>query len=282
MLGTLLIAALTVYAALAGALYLGQERLLFLPNVAGRELTATPSRVRLEYADQSIQTIDGETLHGWLIPAGDPRRLLIFFHGNAGNISHRLDSIAVFHDLDLDVLIVDYRGYGQSSGKPSEEGLQRDAAAVWEHATRVLGYPPASTVIFGRSMGGSVAAWLASRTEPGALVVESAFTSVPDIAAEHYPVFPTRLLARLSFNTRDYVRATRCPVLIVHSRDDEIIPFHHAQALYDSASEPRRLLETQGDHNGGFLHSGALYTDGLKRFLNAYVPAHAELAGSRS
>jgi len=281
MLGTLLIAAVAVYATVVGALYLGQERLLFLPNVAGRQLSATPSAMGLKYTDLSIATDDGETLHGWLIPAGDSRRLLIFFHGNAGNISHRLDSIAVFHRLGLDVLIVDYRGYGQSSGSPGEAGIQRDAEAVWRYATESLDYAATSTALIGRSMGGSVAAWLASRTEPAALILESAFTSVPDMAAELYPVFPTRLLARLRLDTLDYLRTVHCPVLIVHSRNDELIPFHHGQSLYEAAPEPRYLLETRGDHNHGFLQSGALYTDGLRRFLDTYVPGHTGLADGR-
>lgn len=278
MLAIALIIGVTLYAALAGMLYLGQERLLFQPNLLGRTLDATPLDLKLAYRDVQLATADGETLHGWIIPSGRPGRLLVFFHGNAGNISHRLESIRMFHELGVDVLIVDYRGYGRSTGRPSERGLRQDALAVWRHATDELGYAPESTVLFGRSLGGAVAARLASRVRPAALIVESSFTSVADIAAELYPLFPVRLLTHLQFDTSRALQRVLCPVLVVHSVDDEIIPYQHGRALFEAAGNRARLLPIRGPHNGGFLQTGQPYIDGIRDFLTDHLAPPQRLA----
>jgi len=271
-MGTFVLAAVLGYGAIAGAMYLWQDRMVFLPGVAGRAVLVTPQSVGLEHEEVSIRTGDGERLHGWLIPAASAHRLLLFFHGNAGNISHRLDSIALFQGLGLNVLIVDYRGYGQSTGKPSEPGMYRDVEAVWDYATTERGFPPSDIIVFGRSLGGSVAAWLSARRQPAALIVESTFTSAPDLAAELYWWLPARLLTRLRFDTRAQLKQIQCPVLIIHSRDDDLISFSHAQALIAAASSPKRLLAIRGDHNSGFLESGETYVSGLRFFLAELPP----------
>jgi fermentation-respiration switch protein FrsA (DUF1100 family) len=270
MITSILVTAAVIYTVVAGAMYISQDRMLFLPNMPGRELTLTPAVIGLEYEDVTIRTVDGVTLHGWYVPQSGSERVLVFFHGNAGNISHRLDSVRIFNELDLNVLIIDYRGYGQSAGKPSEQGTYRDAEAVWKFTTGELGFKPEQIVIFGRSLGGSVGAWLGSQKQPGAIIVESAFTSVPDAAAELYPFLPVRLLARLNYNTLEYIRDSDSRILVIHSRDDEIIPFHHGQSLYEAASEPKSFLEIQGGHNDSFLMSYDTYVAGLKDFLNQH------------
>ena len=246
--------------------YLMQSRMLYLPNVPGRTLTMTPADARMDYEDVSIETADGVTVHGWFI-AGRSPRVLLFFHGNAGNISHRLDSIRQFRNLELSVLIIDYRGYGQSDGRTTESGIYRDADAAWRYLIETRGVRPNNVVIFGRSLGGSVAARLAAQQNPLALIVESSFTSVPDIAQELYPWLPARWLSRLSHPTRDYVQEVGCPVLVVHSRDDEIIPFHHGQAIFAAAPEPRFLLTLRGSHNDAYLWDENSYIEGLGTFL---------------
>ncbi len=251
-------------------IYLMQGRMLYLPNVPGRALTMTPADARMDYEDVSIETSDGVTLHGWFI-AGRAPRVLLFFHGNAGNISHRLDSIRQFRNLELSVFIIDYRGYGQSEGRTTESGIYRDADAAWRYLTETRGVRPGDVVIFGRSLGGSVAARLAAQQHPLALIVESSFTSVPDIAQELYPWLPARWLSRLSHATRDYVRDVQCPVLVVHSRDDEIIPFHHGQAIFAAAPEPRTLLTLRGSHNDAYLRDEA-YIEGVWAFLAGVSP----------
>ena len=216
-----------------------------------------------------LETEDGETLHGWFVPAAmDTERTVLIFHGNAGNISHRLDTLQVWHRLGFNSLIIDYRGYGNSSGEPSEEGLYTDARTAWHYLVNERGIPSKHITVFGRSLGGSVAAKLATEVEPAALIVESAFTSVPDAAADIYWWLPVRWLSRFEFATKDYVQQVRCPVLVVHSRDDEIIPFSHGRAIFDAAPEPKQFLELRGGHNEAIFESRGVYLQGLQDFVN--------------
>ena len=248
--------------------------MIYLPDLPGRELTGTPHDIGMEYRDVTLHTSDDVKIHGWFIP-GAGTKVLLFFHGNAGNISHRLYSIRQFHSLGLSVLIIDYRGYGQSGGRPGEAGMNRDALAAWEYLTGEMETDPGDIILFGRSLGGAVAAKLASRTEPSALIVESAFTSVPDIASELYPWLPARWLSRMRHATRDYVESVRAPVLVIHSRDDEIIPFHHGERIFESAAAPRTLLPLRGSHNDAWLHDEANYINGLRGFLASTEAARA-------
>ncbi len=257
-----------VYGLIVAIAFLTQRSMLYLPNMPGRELTASPANIGLGYDDVSIKTDDGVTLHGWYIGAPSSR-VLLFFHGNAGNISHRLASIRQFASLDLSILIIDYRGYGASGGRASEAGLQLDAEAAWRHLTETRNVSPDDIVIFGRSLGGSVAAWLAARRQPAALIVESAFTSVPDIAQELYPWLPARWLSRQKHATREYVRSVHCPVLVIHSRDDEIIPYHHGESIFEAANEPRAFLALEGGHNEAYVLDEQRYLAGIRSFLSA-------------
>lgn len=266
--------AAVLYVGLALMLYFLQERMVFLPHLPGRALDATPAAIGLDYEDAFIDTADGVRLHGWFVPAANARGALLFFHGNAGNISHRLESVAIFNRLGLDVLIVDYRGYGQSSGSPSEAGTYRDAQAAWDWL-RARGVAAERIVVFGRSLGGAVGAWLASRPElrPGGLIVESCFTSGEDMARRLYPWLPARWITRLKYPVRDYVAASDSPVMVIHSRDDEIVPFDMGRALFEAAPQPKTFFELRGDHNAGFWLSRDTYLPALEGFL-------AEVLGS--
>jgi hypothetical protein len=268
---TALLTAAGAYGALLLFLYFGQASLLYLPDLPSRALSATPADAGLDYETVRLRTEDGVGLHGWYVPAATPRGTLLFFHGNAGNISHRLDSLLIFHRLGLNVLIFDYRGYGQSEGRPDEEGTHRDARAAWRHLTETRGIEGRRIILFGRSLGAALAAWLATEVRPGGLILESAFTSVPDLAADLYWWLPARRLARLQYATRDYLARVACPVLVVHSPQDEIIPYHHGQALYAAARPPKAFLRLRGDHNAGFLLSGADYVGGLDTFLDTHL-----------
>jgi len=199
---------------------------------------------------------------------GPSTRVLLFFHGNAGNISHRLDSIRQFLSLGLSVFIIDYRGYGQSGGKTTEKGIYRDADAAWRYLTEERGVAAGDIIIFGRSMGASAAAKLATKQQPFALIVESSFTSIPDIAQEIYPWLPARWLSHLRHATRDYVRDVQSPVLVIHGRDDEIIPFHHGEAIFEAANEPRTQLVLRGGHNDAYIRDEVNYIKGLRAFLS--------------
>lgn len=271
-MGVITVIALTglgLYLGLMLLLYGMQSRLIHLPGVPGRELMATPADIGLQWEDVQLRTEDDVSLHGWYLPAPEDGAgyTVVFFHGNAGNISHRLDTLEIFHDLGLATLIIDYRGYGRSEGSPSEDGLYRDGDAAWRYLVDERGVSPGEIIAFGRSLGAAVAARVASERNVGGVMLESAFTSAPDRGAELYPIFPVRLLARIDYPTRDYVRGVEAPVLVVHSPDDEIIPIHHGRAVYDAAPEPRQFLEISGDHNTGFLQSREEYTRGIAEWL---------------
>lgn len=265
--------AIVLYAGFSLMLYVLQDRLVFLPHMPGRELDATPQVIRLDYEDAWIDTADGERLHSWYIPADDARGTVLFFHGNAGNISHRMESILIFNRLGLNVLIVDYRGYGQSSGKPGEQGSYRDARAAWDYLVGQRRLPPDRIVIFGRSLGGGVGAWLASRpdVEPAGVIIESSFSSGLDLGKRLYPALPVRLITRINYPVREYIAEVRSPVLVVHSRDDEIIPFDMGRAIYQAAPEPKTFFEMGGDHNAGFWISRERYVPALDEFLGSVL-----------
>jgi len=261
--------ALALYVGFSLMLFLLQDRLVFLPHMPGRELEATPEALNLAYEDAWIGTEDGERLHGWFVPADSSRGTLLFFHGNAGNISHRLQSLLIFNRLGLDVLMIDYRGYGQSSGSPGEQGTYLDARAAWDYLVGERGVEGDRVVIFGRSLGGAVGAWLASRDEvsPAGLVVESTFSSGLDMGRRLYPVLPVRLITRIDYPVRDYVTAIKAPLLVIHSRDDEIIPFDMGRAVFEAAAGPKSFLEINGDHNAGFWLSRETYVPALDDFF---------------
>ncbi len=258
-----------VYLGLTLLLYLTQESYVYFPS---RVLVHTPADAGLGYDEARFQADDGTALHGWFVPAPGARFTLLFLHGNAGNISHRLESLLLFRRLGMSSFIFDYRGYGQSTGKPSEKGTYRDAEAAWRYLVETRGIPPRQIIFFGRSLGGAVATWLATRYPPRALIVESVFTSVPDLGAEIYPFLPVRLLARIYYNTLRRISTLRHPVLVVHSRDDEIVPFAHGQMIYRTANEPKAMLEIRGGHNDGFIVTGEEYIQGLQDFLETLEP----------
>ncbi len=254
------------YLALTLYMYVFQNDYVFFPS---RVIVSSPADAGFDFDEVRIETEDGEALHGWFIPALEGELTLLFLHGNGGNISHRLDSLQIFHRLGLSSLIIDYRGYGRSTGKPTEQGTYWDAQAGWRYLVEQRGIPPERIVIFGRSLGGSVATWLAVRQPSAGLIIESTPTSVPDVGARVYPFLPVRLLARIRYDTRDIIGEVEAPVLIVHSRDDEIVPFEHGQRLFEAASEPKAFLPIRGDHNAGFIISGHDYVAGLRDFLTS-------------
>ncbi len=254
------------YAGLALLLYFFQSRMVFYPET-GREIVATPAQLGLLYEDVQLKTSDGISLHGWFIPATAPRGPVLFLHGNAGNISHRLDSVQMFHRLGYSTLIFDYRGYGNSAGTPTEQGTYRNAEAAWHYLEKQKHISGCRIVLFGESMGGAIAAWLAARQKPAALVISSGFTSVPDLAQQIYPFLPARWLARIHYDTREYLRSVTAPVFIAHSPHDEIVPYEQGRALYAAANPPKRFLELAGGHNDGFIFMREPWVNVLKDFL---------------
>lgn len=252
------------YAALGLILYVFQDRLVYFPD---KLIIGTPHDRRLAYETVRLSTEDQVDVFGWYVPADGPWGTILFCHGNAGNISHRLVYLEIFHRLGLNTFIFDYRGFGRSSGSPSEEGTYRDSEAAWRFLVVDKGIPPHSIAVYGESLGGAVAARLAAAHRPGALILASAFTSLPELGADLYPFLPVRHLARFRYPTLEHVRRVECPILVIHSPDDEIVPFRHGKALREGAGNLGELLVIQGDHNSGFVTSGDVYERGLEAFL---------------
>ncbi len=230
-------------------------------------MVANPSDIGLHYDEVNLVADDGRLLRGWYVPARQAKGVVLFFHGNAGNISHRLDTLSLMNKMQLTTLIFDYRGFGDSEGSVSEQGVYLDAAAALDYLTSVRQIPAEEIVYFGRSLGGAIATQLASRFTPKALIVESGFSSVPNMAARIYPFLPVRFLSRFDFNTERNIKSVRCPILIVHSPDDEIIPFEHGLTVFESANQPKQFLQIRGSHNNGFLTSGEHYRGNIERFV---------------
>jgi uncharacterized protein len=253
-----------LYIGLTILVYFMQRHLVYYPV---RRLSATPESIKLPYESVYLKTDDGVRLHSWFVPAKNPAGTLLFMHGNAGNMSDRLELIRIYNRLNMNVFIIDYRGYGESEGEPTEEGTYRDAETAWKYLIQDRQTDPSEIVIFGRSLGGGVASWLATRHTPRALILESTFTSIPDLAAEVYPYLPARWMAQIQYNNLQNIKSIKCPLLLVHSSEDDVVPFHHSQMLYQAAPEPKSLLEIRYDHSLGFLRSKN-YEPGVRAFLN--------------
>ncbi len=264
-LARVFLAGVAVYALFSVALFFFQDRVIYQPR---RQIHADPSLAGMDFEEVWFRASDGVVLHGWYVGTREPsRRALLFFHGNAGNISHRIESIRIFGQLGLNVFIFDYRGYGSSEGKPSEEGLYADGRAALE-ALMAKGYEQDEVILFGRSLGGAVAARIASETPVAALILESSFTSLASMASRVAPLFPMRFLLRSKYATHEILPFIEAPLLVIHSPEDEIVPFSEGRKLFDIAREPKEFLEISGNHNGGFIISGNTYRKGLGDFLS--------------
>jgi fermentation-respiration switch protein FrsA (DUF1100 family) len=277
------------YWGLGVILYVMQPTFLYSPV---REVLYTPEELGMDFENVVFETEDGLNLNGWYIPAPLEARMqksltgsvqsegslltgpvensqytVLFCHGNGGNMMHRLDSINIFYNLGLNCFIFDYRGYGGSEGKPGEEGTYLDAMAAYKWLTEEKKVSPKNIIVFGRSLGGSIAAQLAAKVEARTLIIESAFTSYVDIGRKFYPYMPVRWFARFSYRTIDYVKDVRCPVMIIHSRNDETVPFEFGLELYDVANGPKEFVEIFGSHNDGFLVSIEIYKKAWAKWL---------------
>jgi len=255
---------LAAYGAWGLTLFFIQPKLLYNPL---REVTCTPVAMGLDFEDAVFTSSDGLRLSGWYIPAQNSELTILLCHGNAGNMMHHLEIINAIYNLGISCLIFDYRGYGDSEGRPSEKGTYLDAEAAYKWLTDVKKVLPDEIIIFGRSLGGSIAAHLASKVRAKALVLESAFTSYVDIGRKFYPYMPVRWFARFSYRTIDFIKNIHCPVLLIYSKDDEIIPFEFGLRLYEAANEPKEFIEISGSHNGSFIESNKTYEQAWKKWL---------------
>jgi uncharacterized protein len=220
-----------------------------------RRMEAFPAALGRPVQDVWFTTVDGVNLNGWFFPgnaaSARQHRVLLLCHGNAGNISHRLLHVSLLLETGAAVFVFDYRGYGRSQGTPTEAGTYLDALAAHRWLVE-RGFTPESIVAIGESLGGAVAAELALRNRIGGLLLLSTFTSIPDLGSELFPWLPVRRLARIRYDTRSKLPRIHTPVIVVHSRADSLVPFHHAEGNFAAARDPKLLVEVEGDHNDLF------------------------------
>ncbi len=267
MVQSLLFILVSVLVLLSLLLYLFQPKFVYFPS---KNIVATPETIGLSYEEVMLTTSDNVNISGWYLPHPQAHSTMLFLHGNGGNVSHRLEKLMIFYELGLTVFIIDYRGYGMSKGRPSEQGTYRDAEAAWEYLTKDKSVPKDDIIVYGESLGVGVATWVAARNQVGALIIESGFTSIVDMAKHYYPYLPVSLLTRIKYPSLDRIADINAPLLVIHSREDEIVPYSHGQSLYQHAKEPKVFHDIIGDHNGGFILSGNLYRDGLAQFISSY------------
>jgi hypothetical protein len=261
----LLAAGLFAPATTEGAL---EQRYIYFPD---RQLVATPAAVDLVFEEVRFAAADGTALHGWYLPGEAGRPLVVFCHGNAGNISHRLESLSLLHGLDLSVFIFDYRGYGQSEGTPSEEGTYADArgALAW---LQQRGWTPAQMVYFGESLGAAVALQLAVEQPPAGLVLEAPFTSIAAMGRHHYFLLHFLLgwLLDARYDNLAKIGRIHSPLLIIQGEADSIVPPAMARRLYEAAGVPKALRLIPGaNHNDLLFTGGSAYREAWREFLTA-------------
>lgn len=240
-----------------------QDHLVYFPS---KEITRTPADIGLTYKTVRFKSRDGLLLNGWFIPHSNNESVILYCYGNGGNVSHRLMHIDLLHAMGLSVFIFDYRGYGASEGRAHEEGTYQDAEAAWEYLLSI-GYKSDNIILYGQSLGGAIAARLASVREPKGVILEGAFTDITTLAKEHYFFLPVGLISRYHYNTASYLQKTNVPILIIHSTEDRIVPYWHGQKLYEMANGPKTILRIRGGHNTALVESQEDYTEGVKAFL---------------
>ena len=250
-----------------GLLLVLEKHLIYFPM---RAHDVTPAVLGLAYEELALRTEDGVRLHGWFLPVKRSRLTVLVCHGNAGNVSHRLDRALLMQSrLGVDTLLFDYRGYGDSEGSPDEEGTYRDARAAYRWLIE-RGLGPARLVLFGESLGSAVALQLAVEVEARALVLESPFASIPEMARAVYPFLPLWPFVRTRYDNVAKVGRLRMPLLVLHGDRDEVVPFAQGRRVFDAAPEPKTFFAIPGaSHNDTYAVGGEAYWQALRRFLEA-------------
>ncbi|MDO3377609.1 alpha/beta hydrolase [Geoalkalibacter halelectricus] len=247
-----------------------EHTFLFFPTA---QILWTPDQRGLPYEDVWLDTEDGVRVHAWFVPgrADDDLPALLFFHGNAGNISHRVHNLELLHHrLGLPVLILSYRGYGQSQGRAGEQGLYKDARAAQAWLEQ-RGYGAERQIYFGRSIGAAVALQLAVERPPAGLILESPFTSIADMGRHHYRFLYALLgwMVDARFDNRSKIDAIRSPLMIIHGQRDNIVPPRMGEELHDLAPEPKKLVWLpRAGHNDTLDANPDIYWDAWREFLD--------------
>lgn len=243
-----------------------EAKSLFYP---AKELMHTPEALGLKFEDAYFTTSDAVKLHGWFIAVGPSAPTLLFMHGNAGNIGDRLGKIQTFYELGLNVFIFDYRGFGNSEGKPTEAGMYRDTLAAYDYLTLRKDINTQKIVAYGASLGGAAAIDVASQRPVAGLVVDSSFSNAADMAKFYYPFVPAFLL-KIKLENDKKIKAVKAPSLFFHSSDDETVPYDLGQKLFESALPPKTFVTINGGHNDGHVEDVEVFIRGVKEFLEKH------------
>ena len=231
----------------------------------------TPDEYNLQYEDIFFKTSDALVLNAWFIPAKNPRGTLLYCHGNAGNLSHRIEMVEIFNKLNLNVFIFDYRGYGRSEGAPSEEGLYRDAQAAYDYLLSRSDINKSAIIIYGKSIGANVAVDLASKVKAALVISESGFSSAYDMGRKLFPYLPVKWMLTIKYDAVSKIKSIAAPKLIIHSINDEIVPFRLGKKLFEAASEPKELYQMRGGHNEAVFMAKEEYKTSVNDFLSKYL-----------
>lgn len=250
-----------------------ENRMIFHPAAS---LQRTPADVGLNFEDVVFTTRDGVRLHGWFVPRRDADSTLVWFHGNAGNISHRVENIKLLHELvRVNVFIFDYRGYGRSEGRPSEEGTYLDGEAALDLIGNKLGDENRKKIIlFGRSLGAAIATEMATRFDSQALILESPFVSIAEMARVILPLLPIGPFLQTQYNVGARIKKTRVPLLVLHGDRDEIVPIEQGRRVFDAAPQPKKFITIAGaGHNDTYIVGGENYFRQLQEFIDQTAQA---------
>lgn len=243
-----------------------ENRMIFHPTAS---IESTPRQAGLEFEDVFFTARDGVRLNGWFVPHPEARSTLIWFHGNAGNISHRVENIRLLHDLvQVNIFIFDYRGFGRSEGRPSEEGTYLDGEAALDLVRKKIGNDAArKMILFGRSLGAAVAAEMATRFDSQGLILESPFISIAEMARVMLPFLPIGPFLKTRYDIREKIKNIKVPLLVLHGDRDEIVPLEHGRVIFEAAPQPKSFFVIAGAaHNDTYVIGGEPYYKQLKQF----------------
>jgi fermentation-respiration switch protein FrsA (DUF1100 family) len=238
---------------------------IFYPD---RELEFQPEDWHLDFEEVYFEAEDKTRLHGWFFPQRGNAPLILFCHGNAGNISHRLENVKLLADRGLKVLIYDYRGYGKSTGRPSERGIYRDGLAAYDFLISQKNISADKIILFGRSLGAAVAIEIALKRKVRSLILESAFTSTKEMARTMLLFMPFSFFLPPHYDNLEKITRLKVPKLIFHGEMDEIVPFSMGQKLYKQAQEPKYFYPIKNaGHNDTYVIGGTKYFETLVKFV---------------
>jgi len=260
-----------VYVIICAYLYFFQNRLIFYPT---SDIAVTPDKAGMVYQDQFFELTSGDKIHSWFVPGDSSKPTVLFLHGNGGNIGYRVEHLQFLHSLGVSTLIIDYRGYGRSTGTPTEQHLYEDAEIAYRWLVESRSVPVERLFLFGESIGGAVAVNLAAKSACAGLIIESSFTSLREIARHAFPFAPTGLLLRSDFDSIKNLPRISCPILVSHSPDDDLIPYQFGRRLFEAAKPPKQFVRLSGGHNDRGYLSDPAYVKAVGSFLSGPTSAH--------